>query len=105
MKTVLHEIAERLEAHNRRSGHSETLEAARQLRQLAEAGEGPLRIGDTLYGFCDGEFGRDSYGPKRVEAIGSDWVVVREDDGTPNWSFLDNPDHLCKHRNEDLQIY
>lgn len=37
----------------------------------------PLRVGDILYGFCGGEFGRDSYGDKRVEAIGADWVVVR----------------------------
>jgi|APSaa5957512622_1039677.scaffolds.fasta_scaffold27300_5 hypothetical protein len=39
----------------------------------------PLRVGDVLYGYCGGIFGRDSYGAKRVEAIGADWVVVRED--------------------------
>lgn len=38
-----------------------------------------LRVGDVLYGYCRGAFGRDSYGNKRVEAIGADWVVVRED--------------------------
>ncbi len=37
----------------------------------------PLRVGDVLYGFCAGYFGRDSYEDKRVEAIGADWVVVR----------------------------
>lgn len=46
----------------------------------------PLRVGDVLgsdaephmEGFCGGYFGRDSYDPKRVEAIGADWVVARE---------------------------
>lgn len=38
-----------------------------------------LHIGDVLVGYCGGFFGRDSYGDKRVEGIGSDWVVVRED--------------------------
>lgn len=41
----------------------------------------PLRAGDKLSGFCDGAFGRDSYGDKIVEAIGPDWVVVREQAG------------------------
>ena len=35
-------------------------------------------VGDALYGYCDGYFGRDSYGEKRVEAVGSDWMIVRE---------------------------
>ncbi len=37
-------------------------------------------LGSILYGYCDGHFGRDSYDKKRVEAIGVDWVVVREID-------------------------
>jgi len=36
-----------------------------------------LRVGDLLYGFCRGEFGH-SYWNKRVEAIGSDWIVARD---------------------------
>jgi hypothetical protein len=38
-----------------------------------------LQIGELLYGFCGGYFGRDSYGTKRVEAVGIDWVVAREE--------------------------
>ncbi len=34
-----------------------------------------------IYGFGCGYFGRDSYNDKRVEAVGADWVVVREVDG------------------------
>ncbi|MEV6432866.1 hypothetical protein [Nocardia sp. NPDC051463] len=40
-----------------------------------------IRIGTLLRGFCHGAFGRDSYDDKRVEAIGADWVVVRETGG------------------------
>jgi len=43
-----------------------------------------IEIGSTIYGFCDGAFGRDSYGLKIVEAVGKDWIVVREDD-SPNF--------------------
>lgn len=38
----------------------------------------PLLVGETLEGFCGGYFGRDSYGTKRVEAVGADWVVARD---------------------------
>lgn len=41
----------------------------------------PLRVGDVLDGFCGGYFGRDSYGAKRIEAAGADWVVARDEDG------------------------
>ena len=37
-----------------------------------------LEIGDTLYGYCHGIFGRDSYNPKLIVGKGRDWVVVRE---------------------------
>lgn len=40
-----------------------------------------IRIGQVLYGNCGGIFGRDSYNPKRIEAIGPDWIVVRDDQG------------------------
>jgi hypothetical protein len=53
-----------------------------------------MYVGTILYGFCDGYFGRDSYSNKRIEAIGADWIVVREldgyDEGTPLFcSFRD----------------
>ncbi len=51
----------------------------------------PLMVGQMLYGFCGGEFGRDSYLDKRVEAVGFDWVVVREDNGVAKFAF--NVDH------------
>jgi hypothetical protein len=41
-----------------------------------------LQVGQLLYGFCGGHFGRESYwGPNRVESIGYDWIVVRDSRG------------------------
>ena len=45
-----------------------------------------LQIGQLLYGYCGGIFGRDSYSTKRVEDIGVDWVVVRNEDGSPDFA-------------------
>ena len=45
-----------------------------------------LPIGTMLYGYCGGHFGRDSYSDKRVEAVGVDWVVVRQEDGAPDFA-------------------
>lgn len=38
-----------------------------------------VQPGSILYGFCGGCFGRDSYANKKVEAVGPDWVVAREE--------------------------
>lgn len=47
-----------------------------------------IRIGTTLYGFCGGCFQNDSHTDKRVEAIGADWIVVREiESGIPDVAF------------------
>lgn len=48
-----------------------------------------LRVGQVLDGFCGGYFGRDSYSPKRVEAMGVDWVVVRNDEGRVECAFVE----------------
>jgi len=46
-----------------------------------------LRVGTMLYGYCGGNFSRDSYEDKRVEALGSDWVVVRNaNSGLPEFA-------------------
>jgi len=51
-----------------------------------------LKIGQLVYGFCGGIFGREfnSYGNKRVEAIGFDWIVLRDEDG--NIHFAEGDD-------------
>jgi len=40
-----------------------------------------FRVGDILHGFCGGSFGRDSYACRRVEAVGADWIVTRNERG------------------------
>ena len=40
-----------------------------------------LMVGQMLYGYCGGHFGRDSYEDKRIEAVGADWVVARQENG------------------------
>lgn len=50
----------------------------------------PIEIGTLLTGYCNGFFGRYSYGEKRVEGSGVDWVVVREGDGEPNFATFDS---------------
>lgn len=65
--------------------------------------ENTLRIGDVLYGYCGGSFGRDSYDDKRVEAIGSDWVVVRTGFYGESSAGLyhGDPEDLCEYRTKD----
>ncbi len=37
-----------------------------------------MRVGQILYGYCGGFFGRVGYDDKRIEALGFDWVVCRD---------------------------
>lgn len=70
--------------------------------------DAPLRVGDVLgdeeeHAFI-GPFGRDAYGPMRVEAIGSDWVVARHiggpDEGLARGAMGIDPDALTKSRQQ-----
>ena len=38
-------------------------------------------VGVTLYGFCNGYFGRDSFRDKVVVSSGSNWIVANEEYG------------------------
>jgi hypothetical protein len=38
-----------------------------------------IYVGMVFEGFCQGYFGRDAHGQKRVEAFGADWIVARSD--------------------------
>ena len=61
-----------------------------------------LWVGQILKGFCNGYFGRDSYGEKRIEAVGPDWIVVRDyeysfrdnENGTPNLARFDSHEQM-----------
>jgi hypothetical protein len=41
-----------------------------------------LRVGQELRSFCSGYFGEDFY-EGRVEAVGFDWIVARNRQGSP----------------------
>jgi hypothetical protein len=51
-----------------------------------------IRVGLEIYGSCEGYFGRDFYGPARVEAIGHDWIVVRDESGMCYFSQFTSED-------------
>jgi hypothetical protein len=53
-----------------------------------------LRIGSVLHGYCNGYFGRDGYGAKRVEAIGADWLVARDICGIPTFAQFKSQEEL-----------
>jgi len=48
-----------------------------------------FEVGEMLYGFCNGYFGRDSYEDKRVVAAGVDWIVCRDEDGNIHFATFD----------------
>lgn len=68
--------------------HCPALDAA-HIHAPAEREPAPLRAGDRLYGFAGGAFGRDSYGPRTVEAVGPDWVIARDDIDRAEVAFAD----------------
>lgn len=41
----------------------------------------PIAVGDMVHGHLGGWLGRDWYGCARIEALGADWVVVRDEAG------------------------
>lgn len=47
------------------------------IEEEVESKSNPARVGMKLYGYCQGYFGRDTYGTKTIEAVGRDWLVVR----------------------------
>lgn len=53
------------------------------------------QIGMILYGFCNGCFGHDSYGSKRIEAIGDDWLVIREKN-YPNFASFNSHEQMVQ---------
>ena len=63
-----------------------------------------LPVGTPLYGYCGGYFGRDSYGLKRIEAVGYDWVVVREDDNALFASSSTIHDDLAPYATEAAKL-
>lgn len=40
-------------------------------------------LGKTLYGYCDGYFGRDSYKNKTIVYTGDNYLLCEDEDGHP----------------------
>lgn len=59
-----------------------------------------LKVGDLLYGFCEGAFGRDSYGDKTIDGIGKNWVVALDETLGPVFARVD-PATLIKFRSSE----
>jgi len=59
-----------------------------------------LAVGLLFRGYCQGYFGRDGYGDKRVEAFGADWLVVRYAsgyrEGSVGFASFDSQDEMLR---------
>lgn len=45
-------------------------------------------VGETVYGYCDGYFGRDSYTDKTIIMNGLNWVVAIPKEGSPEIAYF-----------------
>lgn len=71
----------------------------REMLSVFEPEVVPLKVGDVIYGYCHGEFGRDSYDDKTVELIGRDYVVYRYEGGSVG-VWQGTPNDLAKYTAE-----
>lgn len=60
--------------------------------------EDHFSIGDKIYGFCNGYFGRDDYEDKVVELVTKDYIVFRYDDTTSLTEENGNHIEVTEHR-------
>ena len=59
-------------------------------------------IGTILPGYCNGAFGR-TYTSKKIEALGNDWIVARDEDGVFLAEFRDS-EHMKRSLDEWLKV-
>lgn len=52
--------------------------------------------GKVYYGHFGGYFGRDTYGPITVEAVGTDWIVARDTHGVVQFAGFQSREHLLR---------
>lgn len=57
-------------------------------------------LNKSLNGFCNGFFGRDSYGEKRIEAIGNDWIVARDEKEQPIFAEFESTKVMLEYLEE-----
>lgn len=62
----------------------------------------PLAVGDIIHGFANGAFGRDSYDCRRIEAVGPDWIVTRNENGVTDFVGHESGLLLCQVNREPV---
>ena len=61
----------------------------------------PLTPGDLIHGYAYGAFGRDSYDCRRIEAVGPDWIVTRDDTGATEFVSNRRSLELCQQARDE----
>jgi len=51
-------------------------------------------VGTTIYGFCNGYFGRDSYDDKVIIASGENWIVGKTQYGYVEFASFDDGEEM-----------
>lgn len=51
-------------------------------------------VGKQIYGYCNGYFGRDSYGDKIIIMNGLNWVVATSSDSSPEIAYFDDNEEM-----------
>lgn len=51
-------------------------------------------IGKTLYGFCNGYFGRDSYENKTIVYVGEKYILTENEEGVPGVAYFKDMDYM-----------
>lgn len=62
----------------------------------------PLAVGDIIHGFANGAFGRDSYDCRKIEAVGPDWIVTRDENGDVEFAAGRRTLELCQANREPI---
>jgi hypothetical protein len=51
-------------------------------------------VGVSIYGFCNGYFGRDSYSDKIIIASGEDWIVAKNAEGVAEFASFEDGEEM-----------
>lgn len=70
----------------------------------AESQPTKLQVGSILYGFAGGCFGRDSFNNRRVEALGPDWAVARDEVTGEPMTYTGDLEFLAEYTDGKWQI-
>ena len=55
-----------------------------------------IYVGTRLYGYLNGHFDGEHGGSYRIEAVGVDWLVIRNHEGVPQFQRFDSTEVMEK---------